>query len=144
MDETVSKWFGKQLSSFAFSLQKTYEKLLTSKPSWFVVAILAVVASLFLLAGGVYDMISNPIVAYFTPGGTMMVFYRSLSEQFLLESILVMVFYGLGFAGFIISYHSTKYAYTPRNAYRFLLVGCVLLIIGIILMENGLNSKFGL
>ena len=139
----MSKWFNKQISSFAFSLQKTYEKLLTSKPSWFVVAIAAVIVALFLLAGGVYDMISSPIVAFFT-SNTIMVFYPSLTDQFLLESILIMIFYGLGFAGFLIAHRSTKYAYTPRNAYRFLLVGCVLLIIGILLAENGLNSKFGL
>lgn len=140
----MANWFSKQLSSFAFSLQKTYERLLTSKPSWFVIAIVTVAVSLFLLAGGVYVMIANPIVAYFGEGGQMLVFYPSLSEQFLLESILVMIFYGLGFTGFIVAYRGTKYAYNPRNAYRFLLVGCVLLFIGILLVDGGLNSKFGL
>ena len=139
----MSKWFSKQLSSFAFSLQKTYERLLTFKPSLFVVAAGAVVVALFLLGGGVYNMITNPPVAYFTSSG-MEVFYWSLTDQFLLESILVMIFYGLGFAGFIVAHRSTKYAYTPRNAYRFLLVGGVLLIVGILLMETGLNTKFGL
>ena len=140
----MANWFSKQLSSFAFSLQKTYERLLTSKPSWFIIAIAAVVVSLFLFAGGVYDMITNPIVAYFGESGQMLVFYPSLSEQFLLESILVMIFYGLGFTGFLVAHRSTKYAYNPRNAYRFLLVGFVLLLIGILLIDGGLNSKFGL
>jgi predicted neutral ceramidase superfamily lipid hydrolase len=139
----MAKWFSKQISSFAFSLQKTYERLLTSKPSWFVVAAGAVVVALFLLGGGVYDIITHPPVAFFTTSG-MVVFYQALTDQTLLESILTMIFYGLGFAGFIVAHRSTKYAYTPRNAYRFLLVGVVLLIIGILLMETGLNTKFGL
>ena len=141
----MSKWFSKQISSFAFSLQKTYERIITAKPSLFFVGASAVVVSLFLLGGGIYDILTTDIaVAYFPPGGKIIVFYPSLAEQFLLESMLVMIFGAIGFAGFLIAHRSTKYAYSPRQAYRFLLVGCVLLIIGYILIENGLISKFGL
>jgi len=141
----MSKWFSKQISSFAFSLQKTYEKIITAKPSLFFVGASAVVVSLFLLGGGIYDILTTDIaVAYFPPGGKIIVFYPSLAEQFLLESMLVMIFGAIGFAGFLIAHRSTKYAYSPRQAYRFLLVGCVLLIIGYVLIENGLISKFGL
>ena len=141
----MSKWFSKQISSLAFWLQKTYEKILTAKPSIFLVSISAVALAFFLLGGGIYDIMINDIaVAYFAPGGRMIVFYPSLTEQFLLESMLIMIFSAIGFAGFLIAYRSTKYAYNPRQAYRFLLVGCVLLLIGYILIENGLLSKFGL
>ena len=140
----MSKWFSKQISSFAFSLQKTYERIITAKPSLFRVGVSAVAVSFFLLSGGIYDVLIKPIVAYFASGGQMLVFYPSLTDQFLLESIIIMVFYAIGFAGFLIAYRSTKYAYKPRQAYRFLLVGCVLLIIGYVLIENGLMSKFGL
>ena len=141
----MSKRFSKQISSFAFWLQKTYERILTAKPSIFVVGILAVALAFFLLGGGIYDiMIKDVAVAYFASGGRMIVYYPSLSEQFLLESMLIMIFGAIGFAGFLIAYRSTKYAYSPRQAYRFLLVGCILLIIGYILIENGLLTKFGL
>jgi hypothetical protein len=140
----MSKWFSKQISSFAFWLQKTYERIITAKPSLFLVGVSAVALAFFLLSGGIYDVLIKPIVAYFASGGQMIVFYPSLTEQFLLESILIIIFYTIGFAGFLIAYRSTKYAYNPRQAYRFLLVGCVLLIIGVILIENGLLSKFGL
>jgi len=141
----MSKRFSKQISSFAFWLQKTYERIITSKPSIFVVGILAVALAFFLLGGGIYDiMIKDVAVAYFASGGRMIVYYPSLSEQFLLESMLIMIFGAIGFAGFLIAYRSTKYAYNPRQAYRFLLVGCILLIIGYILIENGLLTKFGL
>jgi hypothetical protein len=140
----MSKRGNKQVSSFAFWLQKTYERILTTKPSLFLVGVSAVALAFFLLSGGIYDVLIKPIVAYFASGGQMLVFYPSLTEQFLLESILIIIFYAIGFAGFLIAYRSTKYAYNPRQAYRFLLVGCVLLIIGVILIENGLLSKFGL
>jgi hypothetical protein len=141
----MSKWFSKQISSLTFWLQKTYERMITAKPSLFLVSISAVALAFFLLGGGVYDIVVNDIaVAYFASGGSMIVFYPSLTEQFLLESMLVMIFGAIGFAGFLLAYQSTKYAYNPRQAYRLLLVGCVLLLIGYILIENGLLSKFGL
>jgi hypothetical protein len=141
----MSKRVNKQVSSFSYRLQKTYERIITSKPSLFVVGILAVALALFLLGGGIYDMMVEGIaVAYFGSGGTLYVFYPSLSEQFLLESMLIMIFGAIGFAGFLMAYRSTKYAYNPRQAYQLLLVGCVLLIIAYILIENGLLSKFGL
>jgi hypothetical protein len=141
----MSKWFSKRISSLTFFLQKTYDRILTAKPSLFLIGISAVALAFFLLGGGIYDIIIKDIaVAYFAAGGRMIVFYPSLTEQFLLESMLIMIFSAIGFAGFLIAYRSTKYAYNPRQAYRFLLVGCVLLLIGYILIENGLLSKFGI
>jgi hypothetical protein len=142
----MAKGFSKQLSSLAFSLQKTYEKIITTKPSLFVVAVSVVVASLFLLGGGIYSILNPDHLewAAFLSGGRVIAYYPALTMQFIGESIIIMVFYAMGFAGFLVAYRSTKYAYNPRQAYRFLLVGCVLLIIGLLLIENGLMSKFGL
>ncbi len=138
----MAKGFSKQLSSLAFSLQKTYEKIITAKPSLFVVAISVVAASLFLLGGGIYDILIQPIVAIVASGGRIISFYPyGITEQLLLESVIIMVFYAMGFAGFIIAYRSTKYAYSPRQAYRFLLVGCVLLIISYVLVEQNLIAS---
>ena len=139
----MAKGFSKQLSSLAFSLQKTYEKIITAKPSLFVVAISIVAASLFLLGGGIYDILIQPIVAIVASGGRIISFYPyGITEQLLLESVIIMVFYAMGFAGFIIAYRSTKYAYSPRQAYRFLLVGAVLLLIAYVLVEQNLLASF--
>lgn len=142
----MSKSFSKQISSFAFWLQKTYERIITAKPSLFLVGVTAVALALFLLSGGVYS-IMNPDNMPLGPifrGDTTIVYATSLSVQLLLEGILFMIFGAIGFTGFLIAYRSTKYAYNPRQAYRFLLVGCVLLLIGFVLIENGLLTKFGL
>jgi hypothetical protein len=133
----------KRMSSLAFSLQKTYEKILTAKPSLFIVAILAVAVSVFLLGGGIYDILIQPIVAIVASGGRIISFYPyGITDQLLLESVIIMVFYAIGFAGFLIAYRSTKYAYNPRQAYRFLLVGCVLLLVAYVLVEQNLLASF--
>jgi hypothetical protein len=132
----------KRISSLAFLMQKTYERILTAKPSLFVVGVLAVATSIFLLGGGIYDVLIKPIVAIVASGGRIISFYPyGITEQLLLESVIIMVFYAMGFAGFLIAYRSTKYAYSPRQAYRFLLVGCVLLLIAYVLVEQNLLAS---
>ena len=138
----MAKGFSKQISSLAFSVQKTYEKIMTAKPSLSIVAASVVAVSLFLLAGGIYDILIQPIVAIVASGGRIISFYPyGISEQLLLESVIIMIFYALGVAGFLIAYRSTKYAYSPRQAYRFLLVGCALLLISYVLIEQNLIAS---
>ena len=140
----MSKWFSKRISSLAFSLQRTYGRIVTAKPSIFVVAIAVVAAALFLLGGGIYDVLIQPIVAIVASGGRIISFYPfGLTEQFLSESIIIMVFYAIGVVGFLIAYRSTKYAYNPRLAYRFLLVGSALLLVAYLLVEQNLIARFG-
>jgi len=133
----MSNSFDKKKSSLAFSLQKTYEKILNYKPSFFIIGLLAVAVSIFLFAGGIYDFLMQPIVAIVS-GGSIISFYPTLTEQLLLESVLVMIFYSLGFVGLLISYRSTKHTSNPRQAYRFLLVGAVLFLVSYILLEVNL------
>lgn len=138
MEKILSNSFDKKKSSLAFSLQKMYEKILNYKLSWFFVGLIAVAASIYLLAGGIYNIIMEPIVAIVS-GGTIISFYPyGITEQLLLESILVMIFYALGFVGLLVSYRSTKHASNPREAYRFLLVGVILFIVSYILLEVNL------
>ena len=139
----MANGFSKKLSSITFSLQKTYEKMLTAKPSLLVVGLLAVAVSFFLMAGGIYNILIQPIVAYVDQAGGIISFYPyGITDQLLLESVIVMVFYAMGFAGFLVAYRSTKYAYSPRQAYRFLLVGCVLVLISYVLIEQNLLANF--
>ena len=124
-------------------MQKTYWKAVTAKPSLFVTAVLAVAASLFLLGGGIYDLMEKPLLAIVATGGRIITYYPyALNEQFLMESIIVMVVYAIGFVGFLMMYQSTKYAYRSRQAYRLLLVGCVLVIIAYIFIEQSLLARW--
>jgi len=133
----------KRASSITFSLQKAYERLLNAKPSLWIIAVITVGVSLFLFAGGVYDLLIQPIVAIVGSTGRIISFYPyGITDQLLLESIIIMIFYAMGVAGFIIAYRSTKHASNPRQAYRFLLVGVALLLIAYILLEQNLLASF--
>jgi len=138
------RWLRRRISSLAFFMQKAYWKIITAKPSIFVIAVIVVATSVFLLGGGVYDILEKPLVAIVASGGRIIVFYPyALNEQFLMESIVVMVGYAIGVVGFFLTYQSTKYAYSPRQAYILLLVGCVLIITAYIFIERSLLARWG-
>lgn len=138
------RWFRRRISSLAFFVQKTYWKIITAKPSMFVIAVIVVATSIFLLGGGVYDFLEKPLVAIVAAGGRIIVFYPyALNEQFLMESVVVMTGYAIGVVGFLLTYQSTKYAYRPRQAYILLLMGCVLIITAYIFIERSLLARWG-
>jgi hypothetical protein len=121
--------------SISYYLQKAYWKLVTLKPSTILLAGIAIAASVFLLGGGIYDLIEQPIVAFISGGRIIPYYPQALNDQLLGESIASMILYSFGIVGLILMYQSTKYAYSPREAYTTLLIGLVLLLIGWILVE---------
>lgn len=124
-------------------MQKAYWKIVTAKPSIFVIATIVVAGSIFLLGGGIYDILEKPLTAIVAAGGRIIVVYPyALNEQFLVESIIVMTLYAIGVVGFFLTYQSTKYAYRPRQAFILLLMGCVLIITAYLLMENTLLARW--
>ena len=131
----MSRKARKGASSLSYHLQKTYWKLVTLKPSTFLLATLAIAASIFLLGGGIYDILEQPVVAFISGGRIIPYYPQALNEQLLGESVAAMILYSLGIIGLILMYRSTKYAYNPREAYTTLLIGLLLLLIGWMLVE---------
>lgn len=131
----MSRKAKKTVSSFSYYLGKAYWKLVTHKPSTFFLTALAIAASVFLLGGGIYDILEQPIIA-FVSGGRIIPYYpQALNDQLLGESIASMILYSLGIIGLLLLYQSTKYAYSPREAFTMLLIGLLLLIVGWGLVE---------
>ncbi len=130
-----------RLSSLWFRLQKAIRKIATAKPSIFVIASVIVASTVFFLSGGVYNLLAEPLIAL--PVGSKIIYFYpySVHEQAVLESLLVMISYVMGFFGVFLMYQSTKYAYKPRQAYILLLTGVVFLLIAYIYIENLLWSK---
>ena len=116
--------------------------MVTAKPSIFVTAVLVVAASLFLLGGGIYDILEKPLFAIVASGRIITYYPYDVNAQFLVESIIVMVIYAIGIVGFLLTYQSTKYAYSSRQAYRLLLVGCILIIVAYIFIERSLLARW--
>ena len=115
---------------------------MTARPSMLVITAIVMVASIFLLAGGVYNLLEEPLVLWWT--GERFIFYYpySLNEQFVLESVFIMIFYALAAAGLLLMYQSTKYAYRPRQAFILLLTGSLLIFAAYICVEYVFMGRF--
>ncbi len=132
----MPKWF----TSLGFTLRKAYWKIYTAKPSVLVIAILVLATALFILGGGIYDIISQPLPAY-SYGSTILFLYPSLSGQAIVESIGVMISYSMGVSGMLLLYQSTKYAYKPRQAYMLMLAGVILIVVSYAYIERLVATK---
>jgi len=133
----LSRKARKSATSLSYYLQKTYWKLVTLKPSTILLATLAIAASIFLLGGGIYDILEQPIIAFRTQSGRIITYYpQALNEQLLGESIAAMILYSLATLGLLLMYQSTKHAYNPREAFTMLLIGVLLFIIGWALVDT--------
>lgn len=133
----------RRVSSISFTLRKIWDKITTYKPSIWVVSGMLIAISIFLLGGGIYNIVERP-VPIGVRGGRIITFYPyGINEQLLGESILVMILYGLGAVGLILTYQSTKFAYRPRQAYMLLLIGVSLVAISYIFIELSLRQKIG-
>jgi len=131
----------RKAASLSFTLRRLWNKITTYKPSIWVISGVIIALSIFLLGGGIYDIIEKPIPIGIR-GGRVITFYPyGINEQLLGESLLVMILYGLGVAGLILTYQSTKFAYRPRQAYIMLLIGISLVTLSYIFVELSLRQK---
>jgi hypothetical protein len=130
----MSRTVKKRVSSLSFSLNRFYRTISTMRPSNLIIPIFAIVFAVFLLGGGLYDIIMKPLPAVYYQGRFLFL-YPQLSEQFISDSIIAMTAYALGIAGLIAIYQSTRYVYKPRQAYMMLLIGVALLLFSYVFLE---------
>lgn len=92
--------------------------------------IFMVIIIVFILGGGVYDVIVRPASTLLTSSGT----YSSISpysgEQTINESIVSMFLYASGFAGLFLVTKSTKVLYDKSKANLNLMIGLGLAVVG--------------
>ena len=132
----MSRKARKSVSSLSYYIQKVYWKTVTAKPSTLLLAAIAVSVSVFLLGGGIFDILEKPPIAYTNSEGKIIISDdRGLNMQLLGESAASMVFYSLGIVGLILTYQSTKYVARAREALTTLLIGLALFIIAWMLVE---------
>jgi hypothetical protein len=85
-------------------------------------------ATIFILAGGIYNLTENPLPMGQTETALVPIF-RSSSEQFLVESLIAALFFGLGAGGLYMIRHSTRFAYDARTSITLLVLGIVLTLV---------------
>ena len=105
-----------------------------------ILTIVGVVYSVFLLAGGLYTLITKPVPAYVSQSSVIFL-YPGISGQFVSDTIIAGILYAFGFAGLFAIYQSTKSAYKPRQAYMLLIVGVTFLLLSYILLEGSISYK---
>jgi hypothetical protein len=99
-------------------------------------AITVAAASIFLLGGGVYDILLSPIPGYPLSTGLFLSFYPgSLNDQFLMESVGVMIILGLGTTGSLLIYRSTRYIRDPHQVSLLTKIGAALILIAFVAVE---------
>jgi len=103
------------------------------QPSTAVLLVLLIGFSIFILGGGIYDIMERPSHALF--------FYPGMSDQFLNESLIFMLFLVMGMIGGLLAYRSTRYTYRPREAKMVLLIGLALLVVAFLGTEVILSMK---
>lgn len=132
----------RKFSSLIYYIQKAYWKIVTAKPSLLLIAAIAIAVSIFLLGGGLYDLLEKPLVAAFAAGGRIIFYYPyGINQQFIAESLFVMIIYAIAVVGLLLTYESTKYAYRPRQAFMLLLVGCTLVLVSYLCIEYLLRAR---
>jgi hypothetical protein len=97
----------------------------------------------FILAGGVYDILENPISLLPTPTGYSLLIKGTLGQQTLNESLVAVFLYMLGLGGLYMLLRSTRFAYRPRNAYLLLILGTLTVLLVVFYSNSLITQKIG-
>lgn len=89
-----------------------------------------VLFTVFIVGGGIYDLLDNPLAIVAGPQGWISI-HPLLSEQTLNESILSMILNILIFTGLFTSYRSTQIVYDSKRATTMLVLGIALILLGL-------------
>jgi hypothetical protein len=96
-------------------------------PHKYILAIILFV-TVFILAGGLYNLTEQPLPMGQTSTQLVPVF-KSTSEQFLVESLIAGLFFGIGSGGLYLIHYSTRFAYDVRTSITLLILGIIITII---------------
>jgi hypothetical protein len=130
-------------SDLSFSLSRWYRKVVTTKPSNFVVTVVIIGLAIFLFSGGLFSITRENIMAsWFNENtGRFYFLFPDLSDQFISDTVISMMLYTLGFAGLITIYQSTKSVYKPRQAYMMLIIGISFVLLSYLFLESAISIK---
>jgi hypothetical protein len=113
---------------------------MTPSTTLIILAIMAFVV--FILVGGIYDILEKPlaILPKATSGWTF-IYRGSINQQTINESLVSGLLYIIGIAGLYMLLRSTRMAYRPRQAYILLILGVVVLLIVVYYTSTMLQDK---
>ena len=136
----MSEKVKKQASGLSFSFSRWFSRISTMKPSSVLVTIAVLGVAIFLFAGGLYEIINQPLPAVYY-NSRFYFLYPSLSEQFIFDTVVSGILYVLGFVGLLAIYQSSRHAYNQRQAYMTMIIGASLLLIAYLFIEYFIQVK---
>ncbi len=113
------------------------------RPSTTLIVGLMVAFTVFILVGGIYDILEKPLAILPRGGGWTFVYRGSINMQTINESLVSGILYIIGMVGFYMLLRSTRLAYRPRQAYLLLIVGIVIILIVVYYTNTLLQDKIG-
>lgn len=130
-------------SDLSFSLGKLYKRITTTQPSTIAVTAVVIGLAIFLFGGGLFTLTrENILPSFYDSANNVFYFlYPDVSDQFISDTVIAVILYGMGFVGLISIYQSTKNAYKPRQAYMLLIVGIALVLLSYIFLEGSILAK---
>ncbi len=130
-------------SNLSFSLSRWYRRVVTTKPSNFIITVVVIGFAIFLFGGGLFSITRENILPSWYNGNTGQFYflYPDISDQFISDTVVSVILYTLGFAGLVTIYQSTKSAYKPRQAYMMLVIGVAFLLIAYVFLEGAVAFK---
>jgi hypothetical protein len=132
----MSKKIGRKSKRWSYSFKKAIMKLALFQPSKILVATGIMGISIFLLGGGIYDILMEPLTILPVGGRFLSFIPRRIHEQLLIGSIGVMIFYTIGALGLLLIYNSTKYIRNQNQISILTKVGATLIIIAFVAVES--------
>ena len=107
-------------------------------------ALIAIYIFLFyLIAGGVYIYIQEPIAMGADANGEALWLYPSLHDAFIIESIVAAAIIFLAGSGFILLFNTTKHAFNYPYAMKIMVLGIVLSLLSFGLLQYMIDQKGG-
>jgi hypothetical protein len=141
MSKKVRKPVPSSTSPLSFSLSRWYRRVVTTQPSAFIVTAIIIGYAIFLFGGGLFTITSKGILPSMFYNNKFYFLYPDISNQFISDTAISIILYGLGFAGLVTIYQSTKSAYKPRQAYMMLIVGVTFVLLSYIFLEGAIQFK---
>jgi hypothetical protein len=92
-------------------------------------SIAVVTFCLFILGGGIYNILENPPTIIPLQSGYSSI-HPYMSDQTVTEGYVIMLTNAAIVAGFYMTYRSTQVAYNRSNANRWLIAGIFLIVLG--------------
>lgn len=109
-----------------------------------IITVLVVAVSIFILGGGVYDIIQGlqgELIALLPTPSYPQFYYQGMSDQTFNESAYFILFLIIGVSGGYISFRSSRHAYHPKEARMLLLIGIAMMLVATIGCEVILSWK---